>query len=224
MFTGIIEAVGEIIAVQDVEGGRRLQIAAPATLLEGVKIGDSIAVDGACLTVVGLSAAASAETAPAEQEAAGAPSFDVDVVLSTLERTVAGSYGPGSAVNLERAMVLGARLDGHMVQGHVDGMGHLVSVRDEGTTRFIEVQIPAEIWAQTLLHGSIALNGISLTVNALRSPDRVEIAIIPHTWAETNLARLTAGAALNVEGDLLGKYVSRMLAAQGVLPGATSTD
>ncbi len=214
MFTGIIEAVGEIIDVLDVEGGRRMEIAAPAELLEGVKVGDSIAVDGACLTVVALSPAAPA--APA--------TFNVDLVLSTLERTVAGSYAPGSAVNLERAMVLGARLDGHMVQGHVDGLGRLVSVRDEGTTRFIEVQIPAEIWAQTLLHGSIALNGISLTVNALRSPDRVEIAIIPHTWAETNLAQLTPGAALNVEGDLLGKYVSRMLAAQGLLPGATSTD
>jgi riboflavin synthase len=172
-----------------------------------VGTGDSIAVDGACLTAVEVT-----DT-----------SFRIDAVLSTLERTVAGTYRPGARVNLERAMVMGARLDGHMVQGHVDGMGELVALRDEGGTRFLDFRVPREVWEQTILHGSIALNGISLTVNALEAPDRLQVAIIPHTWEVTNLASLAVGDRVNVEGDLLGKYVGRILAARGTAPSGPDT-
>lgn len=202
MFTGIVEAMGRITSVEEVPGGRRIVLAAPAGFLAEVRTGDSIAVDGACLTAVEIAD----------------DTVRIDAVLSTLERTVAGRYTRGVAVNLERAMVMGARLDGHLVQGHVDGLGELLCVRDEGGTRFLDLRIPTEVWEQTILHGSITLNGVSLTVNALEAPDRIQVAIIPHTWEVTNLARLTPGDPVNVEGDLLGKYVGRILAVRGV-PG-----
>lgn len=202
MFTGIVEAMGRVTDTEDVPGGRRIVVTAPAPLLKGVRTGDSIAVDGACLTAVEVTDS----------------SFRIDAVLSTLERTVAGTYRSGARVNLERAMVLGARIDGHLVQGHVDGMGELVELRDEGGTRFLDFRVPREVWRQTILHGSIALNGISLTVNALEPPDRLQVAIIPHTWEVTNLASLKPGTRVNVEGDLLGKYVGRILAARGSTP------
>lgn len=198
MFTGIITAMGTVGSVQDVDGARRIRIETPEGFLEDVGVGDSIAVDGACLT-------------PVSVEARG---FRVDAVLSTLDRTVAGTYAPGSRVNLEKAMVLGARLDGHMVQGHVDGPGALVAVETRGDTRFLTFSVPRDVWEETILHGSIALNGISLTVDRLDAPDRVRVAIIPHTWSHTNLADLEPGDRINVEGDLLGKYVGRILASR----------
>lgn len=198
MFTGIITAMGTVASVRDVEGARRIRIDTPEGFLDDVSVGDSIAVDGACLTPVALDGAA----------------FEVDAVLSTLDRTVAGVYAVGARVNLEKAMVLGARLDGHMVQGHVDGPGRLVGIEARGDTRFLTFSVPPEVWDGTILHGSIALNGISLTVNALEAPDRVEVAIIPHTWSQTNLAALEPGDRINVEGDLLGKYVGRILASR----------
>lgn len=207
MFTGIIEATGTVQRVHDIEGGRQLWFESTAELLDGVGIGDSIAVDGACLTV-------------AELAASGPPAFRVDVVLSTLERTIVGAYEPGSEVNLERAMVLGARLDGHLVQGHVDGVGRLTAVRDEGGTHFLDFEVPLEVWNQTLLHGSITLNGVSLTVHAMPHDRHVQVAIIPHTWQVTNLRRLEPGAPVNVEGDLLGKYVGRILETRRDYPGA----
>ena len=198
MFTGIIEAMGTVDSVADVDGARRIRISTPDGFLAGVKPGHSIAVDGACLTPVAIEG----------------DHFDVEAVLSTLERTSASRYSSGSRVNLERAMVMGGRLDGHLVQGHVDGLGSLVGVEVRGETRFVTVSVPADVWAQTILHGSISLNGISLTVNELIAPDRVQVAIIPHTWTHTNLARLRPGDPLNVEGDLLGKYVGRILASR----------
>jgi riboflavin synthase len=136
----------------------------------------------------------------------------VEAIATTLSRTIAGGYRAGSRVNLERGLRLSDRLDGHFVQGHVDGVGELAAVRREGQHRLLDFRIPPEIAAVTILHGSIALNGVSLTVNAL---DRGEcqVAIIPHTWERTNLRDLTAGDSVNVEGDLIGKYVGRMAAA-----------
>lgn len=198
MFTGIIEAMGTVDSVDDVDGARRIRISTPVDYLSGVSPGDSIAVDGACLTPVRIEGAL----------------FEVEAVLSTLERTAASRYSAGSRVNLERAMVLGGRLDGHLVQGHVDGLGSLIDVDVQGETRFVTVSVPVDVWNQTILHGSIALNGISLTVNGLTPPDRVQVAIIPHTWTYTNLAQLRSGDPLNVEGDLLGKYVGRILASR----------
>jgi riboflavin synthase len=199
MFTGIIAAMGHVTAVRDVEGGRRIRIGTPGGFLERVVAGDSIAVDGACLT-------------PVVVDPEG---FEVDAVLSTLERTVAGAYEVGARVNLELALALGGRLDGHLVQGHVDGLGRLEGVDVQGETRFLTFSVPPEVWNQTILHGSIALNGISLTVNALEAPNRLQVAIIPHTWTQTNFGELEPHAPVNVEGDLLGKYVGRILASRG---------
>jgi riboflavin synthase len=156
MFTGIIEVVGTVESVGETEGARRIRIAAPAPLLDDLVPGASVAVDGACLT-------------PVVVDRRG---FEVDVVLSTLSRTLAAGYEPGRRVNLERALALGGRLDGHLVQGHVDGIGRLVEVDEAGETRFLTFAVPPEVYEVTILHGSIALNGISLTVNALTGPDR----------------------------------------------------
>lgn len=195
MFTGIVEVVGRVTRIEEQEGLRRLRVACEPGFLAGVRPGDSIAVDGACLTPVSV----------------GAGEFVVELVVSTLSRTVAGRYTEGHEVNLERAMRADGRLDGHIVQGHVDGVGHLAAVRSQGETRFLDFRIPGEVWAMTILHGSITLNGVSLTVNALEAPDRCQVAIIPHTWARTNLSALRPGDGVNVEGDMMGKYVRRLL-------------
>ena len=195
MFTGIIEAVGRVTEASDGDGVRRLRIRVEPPFLADVEAGDSIAVDGACLTPVDV----------------GEDAFEVELIASTLSRTVAGAYQPGARVNLEKAMVLGERLDGHLVQGHVDAIGHLNHIRREGDTRFLEFSVPPEVHGGTILHGSIALNGISLTVNRLEDPDRLEVGIIPHTWEHTNLRDLALGDPVNVEGDLIGKYVGRLL-------------
>jgi riboflavin synthase len=156
MFTGIVEAMGTVSGAQDLPGLRRLTVEVDPEFLVGVAPGASISVEGACLTPVAVEEGR----------------FQVELVLSTLDRTVAGGYGPGSRVNLERAMPVDGRLDGHVVQGHVDGVGEFLSVRREGDTRFLDFRIPREVWDLTILHGSIALNGISLTVNRLEAPDR----------------------------------------------------
>jgi riboflavin synthase len=195
MFTGIVETVGRVTRVQDLEGLRRLTIACDPEILAGVRPGDSISVDGACLTPVSV----------------GSGDFTVELVVSTLSRTVAAGYAVDSPVNLERAMRIDGRLDGHIVQGHVDGVGRLETVRREGETHFLDFSIPTDVWEMTILHGSITLNGISLTVNALEPPDRCQIAIIPHTWDRTNLSALRPGDGVNVEGDMMAKYVRRLL-------------
>lgn len=195
MFTGIVEAVGTVEEARDVPGLRRMTVSVEPGFLADVTPGASIAVDGACLT-------------PVEVES---DRFVVELVLSTLDRTVAGGYAPGSRVNLERAMRANGRLDGHVVQGHVDGVGTLLEVAREGDTRFLDFRIPREVWDLTILHGSIALNGISLTVNRLEAPDRCQVAIIPHTWSHTNFSSLAPGDGVNVEGDLMGKYVQKIL-------------
>ena len=208
MFTGIVEAIGRVRLVEDREGLRRLTVDGDPELLAGVRPGDSVAVDGACLTPVSVEPSA----------------FTVELVTSTLSRTVAGGYEPGSAVNLERAMPVDGRFDGHIVQGHVDGVGRLLAVRNEGETRLLDFQLPPEVWSMTILHGSITLNGISLTVNALAAPDRCQVAIIPHTWERTNLSALRPGDGVNVEGDMMGKYVRRLLGPHLTDTGAGARD
>lgn len=195
MFTGIIEAVGVVRSVEEGDGTRSIRIDAPETLLEGVSAGDSIAIDGACLTPTRV----------------GAAGFEVDVVGTTLSRTIVGAYSTGRRVNLERALALGDRLDGHLVQGHVDGVGYLKSIREAGRSRMMELSLPDEIHAMTIPHGSIAINGVSLTVNRLLDDGGLEVALIPHTWSETNFRYLSQGDLLNLEGDLIGKYVGRLL-------------
>ena len=197
MFSGIVEAIGSVLAVGPTEGGRLLRLRSPE-LAGDLRVGASIAVDGVCLTAVDIAA----------------EGFSVDLTGPTLSRTIAGSYVEGSKVNLERALRLGDRLDGHLVQGHVDGVGEVLAVAPEGDARLVDVTLPAEVAAATVLRGSIAVNGVSLTVSALPAPGRCRVALIPHTLQVTTLSGLRAGDRLNLEGDLIGKYVGRMLAAR----------
>lgn len=196
MFTGIIEAVGTVESVRERRGAREFVIRAPELSGE-LSPGDSITVDGACQTAVRN-----------DEE-----SFAIETIGTTLSRTVAGEYRPGSRVNLERSMVLGGRLDGHLVQGHVDGVGRVEEVRQEGEFWLLDFQLPEVVEANTILHGSIAVNGVSLTVNALPARYRCQVGIIPFTWDHTNLGHLKPGDRVNLEGDLIGKYVAKSLSA-----------
>ena len=204
MFTGIVEEVGTVADVRPAGNGVELRIAAQ-TVLDGLALGDSVAHDGVCLTVTSI-----------ESDA-----YTVQAVATTLERTTVGEFAPGRRVNLERALAFGARLGGHLVAGHVDAVGKVVSIRPEEELTLIDFQVPVEIAAVTVLHGSIALNGISLTVNDLPAPGTVQVSIIPFTLEHTNLADLRQGDAVNLEGDLIGKFVRHLLGAPAVGSGAT---
>lgn len=198
MFSGIVETTGTVRDVIDRASTRRFRVEAPAIAPE-LAPGDSVAVDGACLTVT-----AHDET-----------SFSVDVIGTTLERTIAGSYGEGRVVNLERALRMGDRLDGHLVQGHVDAVGQLMQIVNEGEFWLMDFDVPGSVLAETIEHGSITLNGVSLTVSELLPDTGVRIGVIPFTHEHTNLGLLEPGAPVNVEGDLIGKYVARILSQRG---------
>ena len=196
MFSGIVEATGTVAEVAPVANGRRIRLRAP-DVLDGLSVGGSVAMDGACLTAVELHA----------------DGFSVDVVGTTLERTLVATYRIDTRVNLERALRLSDRLDGHLVQGHVDGVGEVLAVADAGETRLVDLRLTDDVDAVTILHGSITVNGVSLTVSALPAQRRCQVALIPHTRAVTTLGDLRVGDPVNLEGDLIGKYVGRMLAA-----------
>jgi riboflavin synthase len=198
MFTGIVEAMGTIVTTEDRETTRVFRIRAPG-IAEHLTPGDSVSVDGACLTAVRIDG----------------DTFTMDVIGTTLERTVAGSYEAGCRVNLERAMKLGARMDGHLVQGHVDGVGHLVASEKAGEFWMMDFAVPEEVLALTVEHGSITLNGVSLTVSELPPTGVCRIGVIPFTHEHTNLGSLRAGDGINVEGDMIGKYVGKILSARG---------
>ena len=197
MFTGIVASTGTLVRIETLESTRRLWIEAPEMTSE-LRDGSSVAVDGACLTATAV-----------EQT-----TFTVDVIGTTLERTVAGTYQEGQQLNLEQAMVLGSRLDGHLVQGHIDGIGHLIHSAKDGEYWLMDFEVPSGVFELTVTHGSITLNGVSLTVSDLL-PDRVcRIGVIPFTYQHTNLGTLTAGTPVNVEGDMIGKYIERILASR----------
>ena len=195
MFKGIVESVGLVTAVVERESARRMRFEA-AAILDDLAIGDSVAVDGACLTVTELD-----ETG-----------FSVDVIGTTLARTVAGRYEEGSSVNLERALRFSDRIDGHLVQGHVDGVADFIKRERDGTYWLMDFALPSEVAAQTIGRGSITLNGVSLTVAELTEGGRCRIGVIPFTFDHTNLGLLEPGDRVNVEGDLIGKYVGKMMA------------
>ena len=195
MFNGVVEATGRIRDIEEGATTRRFRVVAPELGPE-LELGDSVAVDGVCLTVT-------------EADADG---FAVDVIGTTLDRTIAGRYGEGSVVNLERALGLGDRIDGHLVQGHVDGIGHLIHCTKEGEFWLMDFGLPSDVWSRTIGRGSVALNGVSLTVSELLDEDACRIGVIPFTYEHTNLGDLEAGDPVNVEGDLIGKYVGRILA------------
>lgn len=190
MFTGIVTAVGRVRRAAAADGGRALTIQAP---YRGVKRGESIAVNGACLTV--------------ERVLKGG--FTAHVVPATLGRTLFGAYAAGRRVNLERALRAADRLGGHFVLGHVDGVARVTAAARDGDDWTLDLELPADVAAVTLLHGSITLDGVSLTVSA-RDGTRVQVALVPFTRAHTTLGGLGPGDQVHVEGDVLGKYVREL--------------
>jgi riboflavin synthase len=196
MFSGIIADVGVIKSAQDREGGLRLTVATEALGMDDVQLGDSIAVNGVCLTVVALDG----------------NDFTVDVSLETLSCTV-GLEAQGRRVNLEKALRLSDRLGGHLVSGHVDGVGEVVAFDDIGESWKLVVRAPQELAKFIALKGSITINGVSLTVNEVEGAE-FNINLIPHTLKMTMLNELKAGARVNLEIDLIARYVERMMNAE----------
>ena len=193
MFTGIIEEVGEVCRV--LSGSTAGEIAIRAkTVLEGTKLGDSIAVNGVCLTVTGLLG----------------DGFTADVMPETLRRTNLGRLGAGSRVNLERAMAADGRFGGHIVSGHIDGVGTIRSQRREENAVWLTIAAPKDILDLIVMKGSIAIDGVSLTVADLTG-DTFAVSIIPHTGAQTILLGKRPGDQVNLENDVIGKYVEHLL-------------
>jgi len=192
VFTGIVTALGTLEKVERREQVLDLTIAAP---LDDLQDGESIAVNGACLTVVSHQ--------PGR--------FRVQAVASTQGRTRFGEMRPGGKVNLERALRPADRMGGHLVQGHVDGLAQVARVETESDGLLIDVRLPAELSAITVLHGSIALDGVSLTVNAIPQPGTVQVSLIPYTRQHTTLGQLRVGDSVHVEGDMIGKIVKQLV-------------
>ena len=193
MFTGIVERVGKVESLQTSAQGSRLCVHV-GPLAASLAISGSIAVNGCCLTIV---------------EIAG-ETFAADLSSETLRRTAFGELKPGARVNLERPLTAGKELGGHFMQGHVDGIGRVVRVDPEGANWWLGVRLPSELLRYVAMKGSIAIDGISLTVANLAT-DIVEAAVIPFTYANTNLQALRPGDAVNVEADILAKYLERLL-------------
>ncbi len=191
MFTGIVERVAPVREIVEVANGRRIAIEATAGYLSAVAIGDSVAIDGVCQTVVAIDGDV----------------FEVEAIGTTLSRTTFRSLEAGRLVNLERALPLGGRLGGHLVQGHVDGTGVIERIERDGEHVLLQVRLPATVAEVTVLHGSIAIQGVSLTVNTMPDMDTAEVALIPHTWESTTLRYLATGDEVNLEGDMLGRFV-----------------
>ena len=194
MFTGIVAAVGKVRSAQPGSQGVRMVIEAANLALDDVALGDSIAVNGVCLTVTALDAA----------------SFAVDVSPETIACTV--GFEPGAAVNLEKALRLSDRLGGHLMSGHVDGTGEVVRFEPVGDNRLLAVRLPPALSRYVAQKGSITVNGVSLTVNTIEG-DVFSVNLIPHTLAATNLRQLAPGTRVNLEVDLLARYVERIVAA-----------
>ena len=196
MFTGLIDDVGTLALVAASPAGVALTVTCRYADLAP---GESIALNGACLTV--------RDCAPGR--------FTVAAVETTLERTTIGSWRAGARVNLERALRLGDRLGGHIVQGHVDAVALVQSVRDAGDARLVDLAMPPALADLVVPHGSITVDGVSLTVNALPTAGTVQLSLIDYTLRHTNLGGLAAGARVHVEADVIGKYVQRLMAPYG---------
>lgn len=206
MFTGIVEELGTIVARDDLSDSARITVAGPLVTSDAGH-GDSIAVNGVCLTVVEF----------------GEGRFTVDVMAETLNRSSLGALEAGSRVNLERAMAAGGRFGGHIVQGHVDGVGTVVSVSPSDNWTVVRIALPDELSRYVVEKGSITVDGVSLTVSAVGrdeagTGDWFEISLIPTTLAETNLGITEPGRVVNLEVDVIAKYVERLHSRAG---GAT---
>jgi riboflavin synthase len=200
MFTGLIEEVGTVVGLRSNGDGNRLEIAAP-TLGERVRVGDSVAINGCCLTVAFRDG----------------NQLTFDVLQESLARTNLETLQPKSGVNLELALTAGAPLGGHFVQGHVDCAAPILALEQKGADFRLEIELPPQFAHYIALKGSIAVDGISLTVAEVL-PKSFAVWIIPHTRAQTNLAKAKTGDLVNLEFDLLAKYVERMLDRRGVRP------
>lgn len=194
MFTGIIEELGNVRSIEERGENARIVISA-RVVTEGTNHGDSISVNGVCLTALDIQP----------------DSFAADVSRETLLRSTLGSLKPGAAVNLERPVTPATRLGGHIVQGHVDARGEFAGVEDHGESWTIRIAYPKEIARYLVFKGSVAVEGISLTIAGL-TDEYFEVAIIPKTWEVTNLSHLKPGDGVNLEVDVIGKYVERLLA------------
>jgi riboflavin synthase len=193
MFTGIVEAVGEVVSLSEISKGTyRLEI--KTSLAHELKIGESVSNNGCCLTVVSQN-----------DELVG-----FDMVAETASRSNLSALKTGDLVNQERSMLVSSRIDGHLVQGHVDSTARILQVDEKDEDRRIVIELPKEFRQYVVFKGSIAVNGISLTVSELRDESFV-VAIIPHTWTITNLHHLRRGDSVNLEFDLIAKYVERMI-------------
>ena len=208
MFTGIIEEIGEIAAIAPAGDGWRLTVRAPKAAADAVH-GESIAVSGVCLTVVGSTS----------------DTFDADVMKQTLDVSALGAVSVGSRVNIEKAMPVGARLGGHIVQGHVDGVGSVLEVRPGEQWRVLRISVPTELAPLVVDKGSISVAGTSLTVSAVSAPDApehwLEVSLIPETLDATILGILTPGDVVNLETDVLARHVERLLAFRPLQEGGS---
>jgi len=193
MFTGLVDDVGVVERVERTEAGRELRV---SSRYRGLGSGESVAVNGACLTV----------------REHGDGWFTVAAIVTTLERTTIASWEVGRRVNLERAMKLGDRLGGHIVQGHVDAVGVVEAIRRREDALLVDVRIPDELEPLMVPHGSVAVDGVSLTVNALPAPGILQLSLIEYTWTHTTLGALRPGDAVHVEADMIGKYVRQLVA------------
>jgi riboflavin synthase len=193
MFSGLVDDVGTIERLADSDAGRELVI---RTRYDDLVDGESIAVNGACLTV----------------REHGAGWFTVAAVVTTLDRTTVGAWRAGTRVNLERAMRVGDRLGGHMVLGHVDGVGRVVRVARRDDALLVDVALPGDVAELVVPHGSITIDGVSLTVNDIPEPGAVQLSLIEYTLRHTTLGDLAVGDAVQVEGDVIGKYVRLLVA------------
>jgi riboflavin synthase len=201
VFTGLIEEIGVVARADSTARGLRVEIDA-SVVINDVKLGDSIAVNGVCQTIVELTDRA----------------FAVEAMAPTLSRTTFGELAKGSRVNLERALALGARMGGHMVQGHVDGVGIVERVERHLEHVLIEIAVPEDVADVTVLHGSITVDGVSLTVNEMPAEGLVQVALIPHTWENTTFGVGTGvqvGSRVNLEGDMIGKFVVAYMKRRG---------
>ncbi|HZR34122.1 MAG TPA: riboflavin synthase [Nevskia sp.] len=198
MFTGIVEALGRIDAVEEIGGDRRMSIVADGAYLDGVQSGDSIAVNGVCLTAVRLLSRG----------------FTADLSVETLNATTAGAWQAGTRVNLERALTPAKPLGGHMMSGHVDGVGRLVEKHEEARSWRLSFEAPQALARYIARKGSIAIDGISLTVNEV-DKNRFGVNIIPQTWTHTTLGGLEAGGKVNLEVDLIARYLERLIEQRG---------
>lgn len=197
MFTGIIESFGKIERIESKGEGKVLTISCDLDLSE-TKIGDSIAVNGACLTAVSL----------------GKHQFKVDMAPETVERTTFKHLSVGARVNIERALRLSDRIDGHLVSGHIDGTGIISSIQNKSNAVIINIQVPPELAADMIEKGSVAIEGISLTINQCSDKD-FQVSIIPHTAKITTIGFKKEGDLVNIETDMIGKYVKKIITGVG---------